>query len=278
MLLIAIFVAALMYSWYYSGYSYWNDSFSCPAACVDDLEKGGEPMQWAIAYFVLVLRAYPLALLSMSTTVRASWLVRYRHRFIDHRACNESCGESKEGNHRDEGNRSSVLERVVRALRRMGRIGKVYVFLPLWYLFSSETEAVLEQVAWYIIAVYWVTVDRDHGHSIMDEEQIHEENNWAFGQIVPLLLLLIPLLEFIERTEGEPQRPLFVASCTDTLQAILQLSWKRRDIRRPNRGSLVSRRLVWWAITSAKMRGVPRNIRSSSPHGVHLRPCRPASR
>lgn len=196
LVMIAALAGILLYAWWVSGYRYWFDSFGCPAACVRALDRGGESLDWAVVFFVLVLRSYPVALIGTSTTVRAVWLSRVRHRLIDHRAC-EAVGGGTTGcsGGGGKGGGDSVVSRAWSACRRC-------VLLPVWYFFSSETENVLEQIGWFIITVYWTAVDRAHGHTVLDEEQIEHENEWGFGQIVPLVLLLIPFLEFIESIES----------------------------------------------------------------------------
>ena len=53
----------------------------------------------------------------------------------------------------------------------------------------------LGEIAWLVIGLYWLGRDR---RSAPDEE-----NEWGVGQILPLILLLLPVLTMLEILDGK---------------------------------------------------------------------------
>jgi hypothetical protein len=72
------------------------------------------------------------------------------------------------------------------------------LLLLCWYFFASETVAVLEISVWFSLGLWWLVSDRKNGHSAMDPSEKGAENVLGFGQLVPIFLLLIPILQFFE--------------------------------------------------------------------------------
>ena len=80
-------------------------------------------------------------------------------------------------------------------------------FAAVWYLLASETSAVLVQIMWHVLGYYYTFTDRRLGHELMRdmgrEEDIDAENSLGFGQLVPIFLLLLPVLQFSESVAGK---------------------------------------------------------------------------
>lgn len=68
------------------------------------------------------------------------------------------------------------------------------------------------QITWLTVALAWGTIAvlRDRNSLSYDEDDpdvtqqvLSEQNAWSFGQIVPLVLLLLPFLALVEVSYGE---------------------------------------------------------------------------
>ncbi|OCK78775.1 hypothetical protein K432DRAFT_457024 [Lepidopterella palustris CBS 459.81] len=94
--------------------------------------------------------------------------------------------------------------RVRRNLRRYSPSGaRIYrwgrwLILGPWFLLSSDLRHVLELIAWFTMGVVWARSDRRGGHGGMTAEQKALENSWGFGQLVPVILLMLPAMTLFE--------------------------------------------------------------------------------
>jgi len=173
-----------------SGYEFWNDEYSCPALCTLDGEsrKGGEPKMWMEVNYFFILYSYPLAIFMLIRPARQWWIDHVRKHFQH--------DEQKPGN--------DLLSRVLGAIVGTGRAQKWLreTLRWAWYLLASETSDFVESIAWFVLGVFWIWGDeqvRQGGHSIMDDgEREKEESIHGFGQLVPIVLLGIPLLQVFE--------------------------------------------------------------------------------
>ncbi len=66
-------------------------------------------------------------------------------------------------------------------------------------------DILLIQISWLLYALAWGTVRLYMGRSYIsnDSHTTAEENSWAFGQCIPVLLLMLPLLAMVETSYGE---------------------------------------------------------------------------
>lgn len=193
---MVILAAMLLYNSWVSAYTYWFENFPCPATCVIRplvREHGGEPLSWSIANFVLVIYAFTNAFIQFSGTIRRTWFARVRSHIVVSRNRQRASPAST-------GTiwgcfKSSARETVLNI--------RIYVLKPIWYLLASEFESLIEQLVWFGLGVYWTLSDRYWGHYEMVTEEIVAEDSWGFGQFVPVVLLLIPLLQFIAALEND---------------------------------------------------------------------------
>ncbi|KAL7621944.1 hypothetical protein AAE478_007444 [Parahypoxylon ruwenzoriense] len=179
--LMCIMAGMLLYVTYISAYLDWYEVWNCPAACTIPYEKGGEPMQWAIANFVLILYSYPLSMFTLWQAGRRAWVSKWRHHLID-KSSLEAPGHTVPW-----GKDRGWLYRITKGS-----------FLCVWYLLSSDLETVLEQMAWHAIGYYGLFTARVSGQDLMTESERDEENGFGFGQLVPIFLLLLPVVQFFE--------------------------------------------------------------------------------
>lgn len=83
MFLMVVLVELMLYCCWISGYENWGSDWSCPTACALGFKKGGEPLQYPIVNFVLILYAYPIAILLLWRNARIAWIVNYRPWLFD---------------------------------------------------------------------------------------------------------------------------------------------------------------------------------------------------
>lgn len=87
--------------------------------------------------------------------------------------------------------------------------GRCVRFEPL----STDAPSLtLLKITWLALAAAWGTIvvwhDRTHanyvvGLSIAEQATLSEDNTWGFGQVFPLLLLILPLVSFFEVVYGK---------------------------------------------------------------------------
>ncbi|KAF2839729.1 hypothetical protein M501DRAFT_1003174 [Patellaria atrata CBS 101060] len=189
MLLLA---ALLLYCSWVSGYGGWYNRFECPAECTIGLRKGGEPLQWTIVNFVLILYAYPGAVFQLWAWGKKKWIDKFRHRIIDKKGGINGDVKPIEG---DVSKRTPLM------------IIKDILVLLFWYVRTSEIVEVLLAITWFSLGFYWTFSDRHSMHQYMEENARDEENTInGFGQLVPLFLLLAPLLQLLESWAGQAGR------------------------------------------------------------------------
>lgn len=71
-----------------------------------------------------------------------------------------------------------------------------------FWSFSDVTELVT-MLAWFVANTYWTWQDKLAGYRLMNQKEWTRENEMGFGQIVPLVLLMLPLMVFMETYHGE---------------------------------------------------------------------------
>ena len=62
------------------------------------------------------------------------------------------------------------------------------------------------KVTWLALATVWGTIvvwrDRERGTDSSEKITLSEDNTWGFGQVFPIVLLLLPLVSFSEAVYG----------------------------------------------------------------------------
>jgi hypothetical protein len=177
--LMVVMATLLMYTSWVAGYEYWDSELDCPAKCTLRGNRGGSRQKWMGADFFYVLSNYPLHIFMLIRKFRIHWIDDVRPRLLD--------GVSQPDNRRN----LSMWEKGPLLLRLFGR-----VCLCIWYFLSSELIAFVEVLVWYGLGVSWLFKDRKAGHAIMKDSGA--EMKWGFGQLVPLFLVALPLMQVAE--------------------------------------------------------------------------------
>lgn len=178
MLLLA---GLLLYCAYVSGAEGWNDNYNCPASCGFDMPRGGIPLRWTIANFVLVIWAYPTRCLLLWPLAGSLWIDKLRHRVVD-----------------DKGLGTTGVAKEEPALWWQ-------VFAGLWYFLASETfEVFFDGFIWFGLGVWWTLDDRSQMHDFWGPTESEKENSFeGFGQLLPLLLLGLPFIQVLSTYCGK---------------------------------------------------------------------------
>ncbi|KAH8899080.1 hypothetical protein GQ53DRAFT_817283 [Thozetella sp. PMI_491] len=183
-----------------TGYVYWYDEFRCPANCTLDSDtwylKGGVPLQWMVVNFVFILWDYTIGIFMLIRLWREWWISNVRPLFSSN--FNEpdfEPGSWKAG-------WAGVPLRLL-ASHKWPRV----ILKCVWHFFGSEFTSFLQTIAWFSLGIYWIfgqipdqLQDRPLGHSLMEnpDEQKAEDEITGFGQLIPIVLLLIPILQLFE--------------------------------------------------------------------------------
>lgn len=164
------------------GHRNWWHEFSCPAKCAANKlhDLGGAPLGWMLVNVVLLAWAYTAALLPIFEVTRMSW-ESIRQQIVGR---DEVTEKYLEGRH--------YLQKTYKAVR--------FVVLLTWFSLSSVFIEVVVQVFWFAYGVFFLIYDRNHGTELIESA---EEDVWGFGQVVPLILLMLPFMAAAEGWHGE---------------------------------------------------------------------------
>jgi len=188
--LMVVLAVLLVYVSYLSGAYNLYDNLNCPMKCLANMKKGGTPLQWTIVNTFFVLWSYPPAIVQNIPIVLRIWL-RLR-------------GKIQQWH-------DDVLRGPNSRLKANAVLKEIYLLLAYaiiwgWNFFASEFETVLEITGWFLYGVIGVIKDRNlaktcqfpDGTPCMSQDEWEKQNQFGFGQLMPLFLLALPVLTFIE--------------------------------------------------------------------------------
>ncbi|KAF2998503.1 hypothetical protein E8E13_003822 [Curvularia kusanoi] len=189
-----VFLGLLIAATWITAHRLNDDWYGCPMRCVLQQSRGlgGVPLNWAIASTVFLITQYFSIMLQIGERIigRANSL-RARVRSIDR------CLTQRAEAH--------AYVAIVYRLLRSGIGG-------LRFYYFSEFVMIIEVMAWFIANCVFAAQNRAASHDVFGYSsegvrERHKEDDLGFGQIVPLLLLVIPFLTFISTYHSQ-----FVAS------------------------------------------------------------------
>lgn len=198
-LMLVIFVL-LMASTVLQGHWYWVESWNSPAQCLfDDLSGniGGESSHWMAANIVLLVYGYSTSVYRLYSTDKLEKVLL------------DTPVEKMR-------NAQSTIEKRGRALAVSGRLrsyiastilmssgaviaGTGYMYIAVAAFLGSLTMGLCFDIGWFVYSLYGIIVERKIPPSLMDGN----ENEWGFGQVVPLVLLGSIILTFKELHTGK---------------------------------------------------------------------------
>jgi len=188
--LMIVMAVLLLYVNWISGIEDLRDYLNCPMNCMLDRDKGGEQLNWTIVNMFLILWSYPVHILRCIPSLARWWL---------------SQRDNVKSMHQ------SILQSSLKTPIAVQYTYKGFAFVIywIWNFLSSEFEDILELTAWLVYGIVNYRRDRDLGKTatfwdvgvnelIMTKEQWDSQNKFSFGQMLPLFLLMLPVLTFIE--------------------------------------------------------------------------------
>ncbi|KAI7916692.1 hypothetical protein M0657_008465 [Pyricularia oryzae] len=86
-------------------------------------------------------------------------------------------------------------------------------FLMIWYMIALELRHIVELLYWFGIGIFWPVQDKHFGHAEMEHPQ-EKAQEVGFAQLIPLILLVLPLMQLVEayarlsdrKYDGEKER------------------------------------------------------------------------
>jgi hypothetical protein len=162
-----------------SGYELWDNNPNCPALCITRGRRAGHPHRQMIVTYIFVIQSYTTQIARVTPAIERLFSERIGPMIqkLDDNALTRS-------------DKRSCIKSVYRGMR--------WVALVIFWFFTSDLEFMLEMVAWYIIGLFWTFSDRRDGHKHMEESELWKENHIGFGQLVPLLLIVLGTLAGME--------------------------------------------------------------------------------
>lgn len=183
------FMMLLMAATWTSAYALWDDWADCPARCIPTgrHELHGVPFKWAIATTYFLVSQY------LSYTLQLGEKIMGRAENLRTRVCD--IDKSAQAYLKT----SPMLRKVYKILRIVGLSWRFYNF--------SEFFELIEMMAWFSVNCHWVSQNRQaassvFGYSSQGRKERAKEDEWGFGQVVPVLLLMLPAMTFMSAYHG----------------------------------------------------------------------------
>ncbi|KAI3600517.1 hypothetical protein WG66_001738 [Moniliophthora roreri] len=157
----------LLYAAVIQGDQYWDDSYTCPLTCFEQEQErqlGGIPEKWMVINIVLPIWSYGAAILRSFSLLWNLWVFW-----------------------RDE-LKSRISDGPVRRI-----VGFIWSFL------DSAALELASETTWFALGIHWIKEDRRWAKryfgGVYDCPEVsNTEEDWGFGQILPMLLVLIPII------------------------------------------------------------------------------------
>lgn len=186
--MFVFFILLLIVTWI-TAYRQWDDMYDCPVACVPRGigELGGRPLGWAIATTIFLVGGY------------SAWAMQLGEWILDQDYTIRRRTRVELANLDD-----ALLKRLGSfpiLLKICRGIGMVAVWWRFYYF--SEATDIVTVLGWFIANCVWTVQDKIEGYDVLSPAEWRKENEMEFGQIVPLVLLMLPLMGFIETYHGE---------------------------------------------------------------------------
>lgn len=161
----------------------WYSNFNCPAHCASFNGVGDVRERWMIALVCSILISYPYYLINIFETSKDRQIrVLNKIEKVD-RSIVESV-------------KFTLVEVMYACLRIPLRC--------LWYLYTSDFWIAAEAIAWFSFGLWSVIRDRSTARGLMSPEEIVKEGTTTgFGQLVPLIMLMLPLMTLTEAIQGK---------------------------------------------------------------------------
>jgi hypothetical protein len=185
MLALAVFLSMAVVI---EGDKWWGGDleFPCPVACVREnlgTVFGGESGVAAIAYLILLWFGYLPVMIKLFSGNDIFEKLEKKCSNLDHKF-------------RDRIGRRVVVGAVYNVCARLLQI--------FWYCLTSILTGIIVTLLWFSLGEYWLVSDWLAGRRIIGNQPGTDdtEQQWGFGQVVPMFFLVLPFLAIFEVFEG----------------------------------------------------------------------------
>lgn len=182
LLCIYVTVALLLWGEIITTYYDMSDWANCPMNCLPLDEPGGSPLTWGIIDSALILWVYGFTIPYACLTDK----LRSRLRDLGNAVCIQF------------GRLVSIL-RVPSAIQAVFKAGLSMV----WAILSSTISEVAIQLVWFCLGLWVILGDLSWGRDFMSAKEQQDEREWGFGQVVPIILLMLPFMTMVETYVGK---------------------------------------------------------------------------
>ena len=208
--LMMITLLLLLSSTILEGHKDWYESWNSPAQCLfNDLQGhvSGEPAFWMAFGMLLLMTGYSVTITRLYDRTWLEDLAFHKPISGMERVCDAI--ESRRSMYSSARNYRSIFG----SLMLLPPQTIVWVTMKIYkaaFIFAdSTTTSLLFDVAWFAYGLWSIIEDRD----MPAAEMSGNENEWGFGQIVPVLLLSSTVLTFKELYTGKQALCLLFVYC-----------------------------------------------------------------
>jgi hypothetical protein len=192
---MVVLAALLLHCSAIAGFEGWDNAVNCSAQCITKGKRRGAPHRQMIVTYIFVIQSYTVQIVRVTPSIQ-KFFANHLMPWIE-RLDNKACGRKEED---DSASTRSKLQKPIDVA--YGSIRKTVIVL--WYFFTSDFEFMIEMIAWYGLGLYWTFSDRKAGRRHMDTSEMSKENHIGFGQLVPLLLIVLATLAAMESFTCKP--------------------------------------------------------------------------
>lgn len=181
LLMFATFVF-LIFAFWATGFQMAYAYLGCPMDCMLVEQRGNSPWSQMVANMVLMSYFYAVQIFLTWRTGRIYWMDHIRSFLVD-----------KQGQPVNVLSPELVFKRWTE-----NKVWKALKTLPLavWYFFASETGMLLGLTGYFVFGVWSLLFDRYAARLLL--ENVEEDDEIVFSQLVPLFLLIIPFMGIFE--------------------------------------------------------------------------------
>lgn len=199
---IMLFVANV-----YSGISTWYDDFAYPAQCDfdavnrDPSQLGGVPARYAYVNAGFLVYGYVRGIVGLFPNIWKPAAAWYKGRFLRHldRYFDSGIRYHSKLLHLDQTLSVKTTRLLLGLALTLYELAYTVVRMGFHIITSSAWSTLVIQTFWFAYGNWGVWSDRAYARTYM----VGDEDKWGFGQLVPLLLIGLPVLSIMDNFYGQ---------------------------------------------------------------------------
>jgi hypothetical protein len=186
---MVVLACLLLYCSSVAGFEGWDSAVNCSAQCITKGKRRGAPHRQMIITYIFIVQSYTVQIVRVTPSIQR-FFANHLMPWIE-QLDNKARGRKEED---DGASTKSRLQKPVEVFYE----GIRKTAIVLFYFFTSDFEFMIEMIAWYALGLYWTFTDRKAGRRHMNLLEVSKENHIGFGQLVPLLLIVMATLAAME--------------------------------------------------------------------------------